>query len=96
MRRDRVGEDLDRQRGNWLVQPRREEPVVERGEEQRRGLAGDPRDSASRMPVIIPGAAAGNTTVNVAHPRASPPSAQRALRAAIPAPAFSSSSCGAA
>ena len=41
--RDGVGEDLNGERRDRLVEPRREEPVVERGEQQRRGLAGDAR-----------------------------------------------------
>ena len=44
VRRDRVGEDLHRQRRDRLHEGGAEEPVVERGEEQRRRLPGDARE----------------------------------------------------
>src|SRR5215208_1855505 len=39
VRADGIGEDLERQRRDGLVEPHRPEVVAERGEEQRRGLA---------------------------------------------------------
>src|SRR5687768_4296839 len=45
---DGIVEDLKRKRGNWLVQANRPELIAERGEEQRRGLAGDASDGDQR------------------------------------------------